>query len=368
MASARQRATKRPSAVGARETLGEHLTGQRARRVGTVVLVALAAAIGLFVFVLDDVAWGSRVRIAVYFHHTGGLREGAPVIVAGRSIGKVTAIEPAGHTENTPLHGDEGIVVTMDLSAHAADRVPRGGDVFIAGRGPLSARFLEIGPSPTPEGPSLADDAGPMRGSDPPTLDRALQRTWDNLVTAKQFADEVAPEFRALTARLGELTDTLDSLVPRNAGAMSLRGELDGLLDEVAHLRQALGGEDGIARLGATVARARETIGQARRMLDTLSGKAAELAAAIDGVRGRLGKRGPAAVDTVKHAIARLRAALDKIDPLLAKIEDINQRIQRGEGSLGRLAKDPEFPEDAKELGKILKRQPWRIFMRPKQN
>jgi hypothetical protein len=27
--------------------------------------------------------------------------------------------------------------------------------------------------------------------------------------------------------------------------------------------------------------------------------------------------------------------------------------------------KDPEFPEDAKELGKILKRQPWKIIGRP---
>jgi hypothetical protein len=26
---------------------------------------------------------------------------------------------------------------------------------------------------------------------------------------------------------------------------------------------------------------------------------------------------------------------------------------------------DPEFPEDAKELGKILKRQPWKVINRP---
>ena len=32
------------------------------------------------------------------------------------------------------------------------------------------------------------------------------------------------------------------------------------------------------------------------------------------------------------------------------------------------LQRDPEFPEDAKELGKILKRTPWRIFGYPQRD
>ena len=34
-------------------------------------------------------------------------------------------------------------------------------------------------------------------------------------------------------------------------------------------------------------------------------------------------------------------------------------------GSLMKLMHDPEFPEDAKELGKIMKRQPWKIINHP---
>ena len=30
-----------------------------------------------------------------------------------------------------------------------------------------------------------------------------------------------------------------------------------------------------------------------------------------------------------------------------------------------KLANDPEFPEDAKDLGKILKREPWRVVGHP---
>ena len=39
--------------------------------------------------------------------------------------------------------------------------------------------------------------------------------------------------------------------------------------------------------------------------------------------------------------------------------------IARGEGTIGRIQHDPEFPEDAKELGKILKRTPWRVIGHP---
>lgn len=41
---------------------------------------------------------------------------------------------------------------------------------------------------------------------------------------------------------------------------------------------------------------------------------------------------------------------------------ELVRRIARGEGSLGRLRGDAELPEDAKQPGKIRKRQPRRIM------
>ncbi len=337
-----------------------------ATRVGAVVILLLAVAIAFFVFVAGKIELGERVRVHVFFKHTGELREGAPVIVGGREVGSVESIGLARGTD-TPLAGAEGVDVTLVFHADDARQIARGGDVFVAGRGPLSARHLEIGPSPTPDGPSLAADVRPMRGIDPPTLDRVFQRTWDNLMIAKRFADEVAPEFQRFRDRLRELTATLDSVAPSGLiGAVSLRIELEGLFQEVDKLRAALGGDRGLEQLGAMLDHARATIAQARRVLDILDAKATTLAASVDGLRTRLGERGPAAVRAVETAIEKMRAAIDKIDPLLAKVADLNARLARGEGTIGKLATDPEFPEDAKELGKIMKRQPWRIFMRPK--
>ncbi|MBA3820119.1 MAG: hypothetical protein H0X17_14590, partial [Deltaproteobacteria bacterium] len=110
----------------------------------------------------------------------------------------------------------------------------------------------------------------------------------------------------------------------------------------------------------------RATLARGRAALDVLGGKGDQLATSASALRTQFERRGPDAIRAFELAIERARAAIDKIDPLLAKVAEITGRLARGEGSLGRLMQDPEFPEDAKALGKIMKRQPWRIIMRPR--
>jgi hypothetical protein len=97
-------------------------------------------------------------------------------------------------------------------------------------------------------------------------------------------------------------------------------------------------------------------------MLAALGGRAEALAASLRALRGRLDTRGQAIVDRASLAVDRVRAVAGKLDPLLAQVDALAGALARGEGSLMRLANDPEFPEDAKELGKILKRHPWRVI------
>jgi len=335
------------------------------RRVGAAVLAVVASAIVFVVFIYDQIEWGEHVRIDVFFRQTGGLREGAPLVVAGREIGEIESIGLSPHGAPGPLNGEEGVVVTVAIAKHEAARVTRGGDVFVASRGPLGARYLEIGAAPA-DGPSLADDAKPLLGREPPSLDRVMHRTWENLNIAREFQEAVRPEMTELRARLAELETTLDQLSPNVVGVAGLGAEVSGLAAEARELRDVgLGGDGGRAKLTGVIGESRATFARARLVLDALGTKARALSANTDALRARLGERGPAAIAAVELAIERIRAAIDKVDPLLAKVDELNARIARGEGSLGKLMKDPEFPEDAKALGKILKRQPWKVMQRP---
>src|SRR5882757_5384011 len=109
-----------------------------ARRVGAVALCLIAAAIGFVVFLWDRIEIGSPVRIKVYLAHTAGLHENVPIVVGGRSIGHIEAIEPVIHGAPGPLNGEVGVAITVALDGDQAWKVPAAAEVFVASRGALS--------------------------------------------------------------------------------------------------------------------------------------------------------------------------------------------------------------------------------------
>ena len=332
------------------------VSSEVARKVGAFVLALVAAATVFFVFVFDRIDWGSRVRIHVYFHQTGGLVEGAPFVVAGRAVGRVESIADVPHGMHTPLGGDEGVVATVAIDRGIASRLAIG-DVFVASRGPLSGKYLELGPAA--DGAPRLHEGSELLGRDPPSLDRVLQRTWDNLTTLGRFGADLREPLDALRAQLDELRRHLDEVTPPD---VTLRADLVALVAEATRTYDLLGGRDGLDRIGAVAGDARVTVAQARTMIAALRTRADALSASLTALRGRLDTRGQAILDRVALALDRARDAMAKIDPLLAQIDELNAAIARGEGSMMKLMNDPEFPEDAKELGKILKRHPWRVL------
>jgi phospholipid/cholesterol/gamma-HCH transport system substrate-binding protein len=336
-----------------------------AQRVGAIALVALAALAALVVLI-DGVALGSPTRIRVVFRHSAGLRERAALVVAGQPVGHIEAIVPVGHGEAGALAGEVGAAVIIAIDDGNAWKVSSRAEIFVASRGPLSDKYLEVAPPPGEPGPAI-HDGQELRGIDPPSLDNVLQRAWTNMTVYKLFVDSVRPDLDALVAQIGELRRQLDG-VARAAGSS---GGLAGLVSEARAATAAardtyassLGGDAGLAHLRATVGDARAMIGELRAMLDLLSPNAAAIAANAARIRGHLAATDPLA--RADRTLTAIRAALDKIDPVLATVAELGDRIARGEGSLGRLMSDPEFSDDAKDLGKIMKRHPWRIIARP---
>ncbi len=331
-----------------------------ARRVGAIALLVLAASITFIVFFLDQIELGSRTRIRVYFHHSAGLREGAPLVVAGVAIGEIEAIETVPHGGSNPLGGEIGSVAIIAIDEGEAWKVSSKAEIFVSSRGMLSEKYLEVAPPPGEPGPAVGEGAQ-LLAADPPSLDTVLQRTWNNMLTYKLFVEQVRPELDLLRGEIDALRAQLSPLPSVEPVIEDSRQ----LLDSVTALHdQALGGEAGLARLAAMITRARATLDETRALIDVLAPRAAQLRVELARVSARVETQD--AVARIEAVLVRVRGAIDKVDPLLAVVDDLSGRIARGEGSLGRLMKDPEFPEDAKELGKILKRRPWRIIAKPR--
>ncbi len=340
-----------------------------ARRVGAITLLVLGGAIAFFVFLYDKIELGTPTRIRIYFSNSTGLREHAPLVVAGEHIGRVETIESVAHGGANPLRGEVGTVAIVAIDRGEAWKVPRNADVFVSSRGLLSERYLEVASTGDPGEP--VREGSELRGADPPMMDTVLRRTWANMLTMEQFVDAVGPELAALrTAReqmLGELAAIaaqIDQLLPLISGVGPLVDEANELVAIAKRTYdESLGGATGIAAVQATTANARALVGTLRDVIDRLSPVAARLEADASRVRDHVVAHDPAGRMT--EVLAKVRAAIDKVDPLLATVDDLAARFARHEGSIGRLMNDPEFPEDAKELGKILKRRPWRVIAKP---
>jgi ABC-type transporter Mla subunit MlaD len=334
-----------------------------ARRVGAITIAAITAAIAGFVFLLDRAALGSPTRIRVTFRHTAGLREQAALVVGGRSIGRVEAIAPIAHGSAGTLGGDVGVAVTVAIDEDSAWKVPAGAEIFISSRGPVSDKYLEVAPPRGDPGPPI-HDGQELRGVDPPSLDGVLQRTWRNLTTFREFRDAVQPELTALRTQLAELRGHIDALSADTRAPGGIDALVSATRELVAAARYtrtvALGGDPGLAHLRTTVDDARATISELRATVDALAPRIATLTADLARIRGQLAAS--AAIARIEQTIASARATVDRLEPLLADIATVGQRIADGEGSVLRVMRDPEFPEDAKDIGKVLKRHPWRIL------
>lgn len=331
-----------------------------ARRVGAIALLVIAASIAFIVFFLDRLELGSPTRIRVYFHHSAGLREKAPLVVAGVAIGEIESIETVPRGGTNPLGGEIGSVAIITIEEGEAWKVSRNADIFVSSRGMLSERYLEVAPPAGEPGPPVTEGTQ-LLAADPPSLDTVLQRTWNNMLTYKLFVEQVRPELDLLRAEIDTLRGQLAPLPSSRPAVDDARQVFEAA---TALHDQALGGEVGLGQLASMIRRARVTLDETRAMIDLLAPRASQLRAELSRVSARIEAQD--AVARIEAVLARVRVALDKVAPLLAVAEDLSGRFARGEGSLGRLMKDPEFPEDAKELGKILKRRPWRIIVKPR--
>jgi ABC-type transporter Mla subunit MlaD len=319
--------------------------------------VLLAATLVFVVFALGRLERGSPVRIRVYFAHTTGLKPQAPLVVAGRPVGRIETMVPVERGRTPLLGGEDGAVAIIALDGHQAWKVPRNAQIFVSAKGVFSERYLELAPPPGEPEPAVVDGAE-LRGADPPALDSTLYRAWGQMAVANSFAEQVRPEWDAFVAQLDALRVQLDALAAEVDPGAAI-ADVRALGDEAMALRAALGDP---AKLSATVSTARATFGRLRASLDQLEPR--QLAAEVRRVRGHLDARDPIARG--EAVLAQIREALAKIDPLLAQVDEVTRRLALGEGSLGRLMTDPEFPEDSKELGKIIKRQPWKVISKPK--
>ncbi len=308
-------------------------------QIGLFAVVALAAVGALWLALRGWPGGGSSYLVD--FSASAGLAPGAPVELAGVSVGRVEAVDllPVRRDDRgAPLP----VRVRIRVDERAVPALVQDSRFAISMPNPLGEPLLEIvpgspGAAPLPPGSE-------RRGEDPPRFDRLMTEAERLLGKLSDAAESEPGNFRSLLRHLDAFVSDAD-------------GALRATQPEVA---------TALADVSSAAVEARRLADEARPLLAELresvppaARHAAAVAARLDAVTQSLG---PEDGRRIQASLSGLEAELVSLREATGRAEAILGRIDRGDGTLGRSINDPKLYEDLRALVSDLRAHPWKLL------
>ena len=277
---------------------------------GTFIILAA------FIFVAGDLSTWFRkpgYELSVLFSSATGLEKHAAARLAGVKIGYVKDIR---------LDERKARVV---MAIWPKYQVPRGSQAALASLGIAGERYIDISPSDRPDfmQPGETMEARPTIGFD----------------QIGSLAASIGDELKAVSQSIREMTD--------EESRQNLAGILTNLNSFTLDLGQFLAAnrdelETGIGSISRAAQGLDQRLGDISRNLD-------ETLSAIKGVAAEN-------QDSINSNLRKLEAVLDELRESVRLLKNSLEKIDKGEGTVGKLVQDPELYNDAREtLGRVNK-------------
>ncbi len=298
----------------------------REAKVGIFVVLGLVV---LTYFTFRVSKWGGigekGYNLTVDFETAAGLEPKANVKMAGVPVGKVEEIKLEGDRARLVLRIDKEIRIPVDSIAS------------IQTQGLLGEKYVEILPGKQKD--RVLPAGGRVANTQPPV----------NL-------DEIVRKLSLIADDVKRFTETLSGTIGTEEGKKAMSEILQNVREASSVLRNVTtGNEERLNRILANIDRlsgdlqeissankedVRVTIANLREFSQTLKeqtpGLAKKLEAMGDQVSGVISENR----ENIKESIANLKTASAKLDNTLSSAEKVLAKIERGEGTLGKLVND----------------------------
>jgi len=247
--------------------------------IGIVILAYMSMKVGKLSLSRDK-----GYPVQVYFDSATGLALDVPVEIAGVEVGRVSKIELADGKALVTLRINSGVKITKDAKA------------LIRTRGILGDKYVEL-VSGSPEAPLIKPGERIVRTAPHTDLDMLMNTL-----------GEVARDVRQLTASLA-------NVVGGKEGETALRSIIQNMKEMVETLNQ-------------TVQENNEDISNIIENLSDFSAKLKEI--------------GDTNTDDIRVIVANVRRVSESLEGLVEGVNKISSKINKGEGTLGRLINEEE--------------------------
>ena len=334
-------------------------------RVGLTLLFA-SITLAVLIFVMSGTGgWFTRkITLRSYFDNAGGLREGAPVRLAGVDIGNVTGIRIVGDKPTTPVE------VTMKVNTKYKFNLRKDSITLLATAGVLGETYVDIDSSTASA--TEAKDGDTLAARNQPDIQdvvRASQGTLQNMDALLKRVDRIVAFIESGQGSIGKviyspaLYDQLNATV----------AEFKGLVDDIQKGKGSLG----------PLFTSDEVYKKANAALDKLNAMVDELQQG-NGTAGKLLKD-PELYNNANKTVANVRQLTDDINAgkgalgkmthdqefaarlqtTVNNLASLTDRLEKGEGTAGMLLKDPtlynnsnQMLVEARELVKAIRQDP----------
>ena len=280
-------------------------------KVGLTVLVA-SITLAVLIFLMSGTGglFTPKIVVKSYFDNAGGLREGAPVRLAGVDIGNVKRIRVVSDPSKrlTPVE------VIMRVSTRYGFGLRKDSVTSLETAGVLGETYIDI-ESGQAQGP-LAQDGDILATRDHPDIQdvvRASQSTLQNLDSLLKRVDRIIAFVESGKGSVGKLIYD-----------PTLYNELSDTVNEFQDLMNKVGNGEGT--IGKLISND-ELYRKANSIVDKIDGLVADL----NNGKGTAGK------------LLKDPALYNNANETVANVKKLTEDINAGKGALGKMAKDEEF-------------------------
>jgi phospholipid/cholesterol/gamma-HCH transport system substrate-binding protein len=304
-------------------------------KIGIVSLVALALAIMLIFLVSGEggMFW-QRYSLKTVFTEIPGLKEGAPVRVAGVEVGAVSALEFIG----------DRVEVTMELAKEHQPRVTNTstaslGSVSLLGEAAVDITASSSG-TPIPEWGYVPTGRAVGSLSDVATqATRGLEEATRLIAGIREGRGTVGRLFtdERLYREINQFVDAAEN-VARNLSEG--RGTIGRLTSDPTAARAL---EGSLRNLEVVTQRIRAGEGSLGRLLndDTLAKSLSSTTANLDAVSGRLSRGEGTAGKLITD-----EALYNRLNSMAERLDKVTANLQSGQGTAGQLLHDKQLYEN----------------------
>ncbi len=319
-------------------------------RVGLTVVIASATLMVLIFLMSGTGGWFThKITLRSYVDNAGGLREGAPVRLAGVDIGNVTHIRVVGGKPATPVE------VTMKVNTKYQFNLRKDSVTLLSTAGVLGETYVDIDSSAA-KGPEATEGDTLPAQNQPDIQDvvRASQGTLQNMDALLKRVDRIVAFIESGQGSIGKviyspaLYDQLNATV----------AEFKGLIDDIQKGKGSLG----------PLFTSDEVYKKANAALDKLNAIVDELQQG-NGTAGKLLKD-PELYNNANKTVANVRQLTDdinagkgalgkmahdqefaaKLQTTMNNLAELSERLQKGEGTAGMLFKDPALYNNSNQM------------------